>query len=142
MRRTPSLSHLAAALPLLSMIAACGTTGVSAEGHKLYRIPTSSWRPGDPGLLALAIGTLTAGKYGHEWCVWLAGPGSRRTPVVWPAGFRARRHPLELLDSHGHVVAHGGERIKITGGSIPVHRKTCMLGRGEAFFAMGFPTPA
>src|SRR5262249_14012436 len=72
MRRTPFSHHLLTVLLLLGMIAACGPTGVSAERHKLYRIPTSSWRPGDPALLALATETLTAGKYGQQLCVWLA----------------------------------------------------------------------
>jgi hypothetical protein len=103
----------AAACLLLGAMAACGTSQVSAHGAKLYKVPTSSWRPGDPSLLALAIGTLAAGRYRGHWCVWLVARwGSGREPIVWPAGFRARRHPLELLDSHGKVVARGGELIK------------------------------
>ena len=48
---------------LLSVIAACGTAGASAHGPKLYPVPTSSWRPGDPSLLALTFGTLAEGRY-------------------------------------------------------------------------------
>src|SRR5260221_12093248 len=101
MRRTSFLGHLAAVLLLLGMIAACGTAGTSAQGHKLYRVPTSSGRSGDASMLAVKSGTLSAGMYRHKWCVWLAGPGSTRVPVVWPAGFHGQRHPLELLDAHG-----------------------------------------
>lgn len=121
--------------------------GASAHGTKLYPVPTSSWRPGDPSMLALAMGTLAAGTYRGQWCVWLGGrPGSRGLPVVWPAGFRARRHPLELVDSQGTVVARGGERIKIGGGLRPVSGlagldgpRLCMLGQKEAWYANSYP---
>ena len=126
---------------LLSVIAACGTAGASAHGPKLYPVPTSGWRPGDPSLHALAFGTLSQGEYRGKWCPWLiAGPGSRPMAIVWPAGFRAQRHPFELLDSHGTVVARGGEEIELGGGLAPVHHKICMLGQKEAFYAMGYPT--
>jgi hypothetical protein len=115
--------------------------GPSAHGPGLYPVPTSSWRPGDPSLTALGFGTLAGGKYRGRWCLWLiAGPGSRPAPVVWPAGFRARRHPLELLDSHGAVVARGGEEIQVGGGLGPADHRICMLGHKEAFYAMGYPT--
>jgi hypothetical protein len=58
---------------------------------------------------------------------------------VWPAGFRARLHPLELLDSKGKVVARGGEQIEFAGGVLPVHHRPCMLGKKEVFYAMGYP---
>jgi hypothetical protein len=128
---------MAAACLLLGALAACGTSEVAAHGPKLYKVPT---HPGYTGHLALAIGTLAAGTYRGHWCVWLgAGPGSRREPIVWPAGFRARRHPLELVDSRGKVVARGGERIKIGGGSMPVSHGPCMLGQKEPFYADGYP---
>ncbi len=131
---------MATACLLVAAMAACGTSEPSAHGAKLYPVPTSSWRPGDPSLLALTIGTLAAGTYRGKWCLWLvARPGSRRIPIVWPAGFRARRNPLELLTSGGTVAAHGGERIKLTGGLGPVSHRPCMLGQREAFYAMGYP---
>ncbi len=130
----------ASACLVLTVIAACETGGTSVHGPKLYPVPTSSWRPGDPSLLALAIGILNAGEYRGRWCPWLAGTGSRRVAVVWPAGFHARRHPFELLDSHGTVVATGGEHIKIGGGFIPGKHGPCLLGQNGAFYAMGYPT--
>ena len=115
---------------LLSVIAACGTAGASAHGPKLYPVPTSSWRPGDPSLLALTFGTLAEGRYRGQWCPWLiGGPGSRRIAIVWPAGFRAQRQPFELLDSHGAVVARGGEDIELGGGLGPADHRICMLGQ-------------
>jgi hypothetical protein len=125
---------------LLGAMAACGTNQAAAHGAKLHKVPTSSWRPGDPSLLALAMGTLAAGTYRGKWCVWLAArSGSARVPIVWPAHFRARRHPLELVDSLGKVVARGGQLIKFAGGFMPVSHRFCMLGQKEAFYAMGYP---
>ena len=78
----------AAACLLLGAMAASGTGQVPAHGAKLYFVPTSSWRPGDPSLLALAMRTLAAGTYRAQRCVWLvANSGSGRAPIVWPAGF-------------------------------------------------------
>ena len=119
------------------------TSQVSGHGTTLYTVPTSSWRPGDPSLLALTIGTLGSGRYRGRWCVWLTGrSGSGRFPIVWPAGFRAQRHPLELLNSQGRVVARGGERIKLGGGLAPTRNEPCMLGHKEAFYAMSYPVRA
>jgi hypothetical protein len=135
-----------AAIAVAAALVAPGTqsthrAGPSGHGPRLYPVPTSSWRPGDPSLSALTFGTLAGGKYRGQWCPWLiAGPGSRPTPIVWPAGFRAQRHPFELLDSHGTVVARGGEEIEVGGGLGPADHRICMLGQKEAFYAMGYPT--
>jgi hypothetical protein len=68
--------------------------------------------------------------------VWLSGRGGR-LPVVWPAGFHARLHPLELLDSQGAVVAKGGDRIAAGGGdAIAKADGKCMLGQKSAFYVM------
>ncbi len=119
----------ASACLVLTVIAACETGGTSVHGPKLYPVPTSSWRPGDPSLLALAIGILNAGEYRGRWCPWLAGTGSRRVAVVWPAGFHARRHPFELLDSHGTVVATGASTSKLAAASYPGSTGLACLGR-------------
>jgi len=127
---------------LLAAISACGTSQAANQHAKYYPVPTSSWRPGDPSLSALTIGTLSAGSYHGRWCTWLGSRGSPGEPVVWPAGFRARRHPLELVDSGGTVVAREGERIKIGGGIGPAGHRPCMLGQSNAWYAMSYPTRA
>jgi hypothetical protein len=132
----------AASCLLLAGAAACDSSPTASQSAKYEPVPTSSWRPGDPSLTALTIGPLSAGMYRGRWCVWLGGRGSRREAVVWPAGFRARRHPLELVDSRGKVVARGGEHIKIGGGIGPAGRRPCMLGQKNAWFAMSYPTGA
>jgi hypothetical protein len=133
---------MAASCLLLAGAAACGSSQAASQSAKYEPVPTSSWRPGDPSLTALTIGPLSAGMVRGRWCIWLGGRGSRREAVVWPAGFRARRHPVELVDSRGTVVARGGERIKIGGGIGPAGRRPCMLGQKNAWFAMSYPTAA
>lgn len=122
---------------MLGVVAACGAgpSGTTASPG-LLPVPTSSWRPGDPSLLALARGTLEGGYKGSRYCVWLSnGFGSH--PVVWPAGYHVRLHPLELLDSHAVVVAKGGDKITFGGGAGPAKPgNKCMLGQKDALYVM------
>src|SRR5216684_1311225 len=115
------------AVPLmLCMIAACEAGQRGTAAPPLYPVPTSSWRPGDPSLTALARGTLQGGYERGTFCVWLAGRG-RRDAIIWPAGYHARLHPFELLDAQDAVVAKGGDLISFGGGEGPVQRgRTCM----------------
>jgi hypothetical protein len=128
----------ASAVPLmLCMIAACGggRSGTAAS-PPLHKVPTSSWRPGDPSLDALARGTLQGGYERGTFCVWLAVRG-RRAAIIWPAGYHARLHPVELLDAQNVVVAKGGDLISFGGGEGPVQPgRTCMLGQTSAFYVM------
>jgi hypothetical protein len=120
---------------ILCTLAACSGHSAPAASP-LHTVPTSSWRPGDPSLTALGRGTLRGGYERGTFCVWLAGPGLRDEAVVWPAGYHARSHPLELLDAHNVVVAKGGDLISFGGGESPVHGRTCMLGQKSAFYVM------
>jgi len=122
---------------LLSVVAACGTghpgTAAPAQRHPL---PTSSWTPGDPSLTALARGTLAGGFVRGTFCVWLSGRGGR-FPVVWPAGYHVRLHPVELLNAEGVVVARAGDQVTFGGGEGHVNPgQACMLDRRFAFYVM------
>ena len=122
---------------MLGVVAACGTgPGGTTASPGLLPVPASSWRPGDPGLLALARGTLKGGYKGSRYCVRLSsGFGSH--PVVWPAGYHVRLHPLELLNSRDVVVAKGGDQITFGGGAGPAQPDTrCMLGQKDALYVM------
>jgi hypothetical protein len=123
---------------LLGWVAACGAGhGGVAASSRLHDVPTSSWVPGDPSFTALARGTLEGGMVRSTFCVWLVGRGGR-SPIVWPAGYHIRLHPLELLDSQGVAVARGGDQILLGGGEEPVHRgQACMLNQRFAFYVMG-----
>jgi hypothetical protein len=47
---------------------------------------------------------------------WLTDTNGQLTLVIWPANFRARFDPLEIIDDRGDVVARGGESVSVTGG--------------------------
>jgi hypothetical protein len=38
------------------------------------------------------------------------------TVYLWPAGYRVRFHPTELLSPNGKVVAHEGQKVNAGGG--------------------------
>lgn len=86
--------------------------------------------------MALTRGTLRGGYQRGTFCVWLAFRG-RRAAVIWPAGYHARLHPVELLDAQGVVVAKGGDLISAGGGEGPVQPgRPCLLGQRFAFYVM------
>ena len=67
---------------------------------------------------------------------WLAVRG-RRSAIIWPGGYHARLHPVELLDAQNAVVAKGGDQVSFGGGESPVQPgRTCMLGQKSAFYVM------
>jgi hypothetical protein len=68
------------------------------------------------------------------YCVWISARGSR-VPVIWPAGFRARLDPLEVLNAAGAVFARAGQKVGMGGGSgQPGREDTCLLGKAAAFY--------
>ena len=74
-------------------------------------------------------GVLEAGRTDRgEYCVWVR-TRQRAVPVAWPAGFRARLDPLELLNAEGQVVARVGDWISVAGAELPADPESrCMLG--------------
>jgi hypothetical protein len=91
-------------------------------------------------MTALASGTLEGGMVRGTFCVWLVGEGGQ-SAIVWPAGYHARVHPLELLNSQGAVVARGGDLITFAGGEGSVNpRQACMLNQRRAFYITGSVT--
>src|SRR6266536_30330 len=98
------------------------------------RVPTSSWHAGMPRFLVPLDGVLEGGRTDRgEYCVWVRA-GQRAVPVVWPAGFRARLDPLELLNAEGEVVARAGDCISVAGPEMPADPESpCMLGQDCAF---------
>ncbi len=51
---------------------------------------------------------------GHA-CAWL---GNTQKPALWPAGWRVRFNPTELIDPNGHVFASEGDLLHASGGGI------------------------
>ena len=103
--------------------------------HDLVDIPTSSWVRGNSGRLAAVGGVLQIRAHASgQATVWVR-TGSAMTPVIFPAGFRARLDPPEIVDERGRIVAREGITIEVSGGFAPVDSDTASLIRSdEAFF--------
>ena len=113
--------------------------GDTSSSRPVLTVPTSSWKPGDAARLAELAGTVQGGPGpgAGECRVWVERESGEIVPVVWPAGFRARLNPLELLDGTDAVVAVTGTRIGVAGGLMPVDPgDPGTLGQSDAFYVM------
>ena len=57
-------------------------------------------------------GNFEAALTSHGACAWL-GPG--RSANLWPAGYRVRFHPTQLIDAQGKVRAKAGQYVGFRG---------------------------
>jgi hypothetical protein len=87
-------------------------TGGHAKTGRLYPLPHYS----PHGRLALSeksAGALHIAMSSGHACAWLGGT---RQSFIWPAGYRVRLHPAELVDADGHTLARSGQSIELAGG--------------------------
>ena len=103
-------------LPGLASMASSSTPSHPTH-NRLYAVPSDGWKPGDGAFLVGGDGsffaTLTPSGACAGWRSIPAGRGSIN--AAWPAGYRVRFHPTELVDATGNVVAHKGEAIGVGG---------------------------
>jgi hypothetical protein len=100
---------------------ACATTpspsAPIAAGPPLIAVPTQEPAPTQLACMAALLdGVLIADpRWGVAVQVASGGPIHK---VIWPNGFTARTEGgrLALLDRDGHVVAHTGDRVQVSGG--------------------------
>lgn len=97
--------------------AASGSTPSHLTHDHLYALPSDGWKPGDGAFLVGGFGSFFATLTPSGACAgWRSIPAGRGSiDAVWPAGYRVRFHPTELLDALGAVVARQGERIDVGG---------------------------
>ena len=67
-------------------------------------------------MLVLFSRPFQASMRGGVACGWI---GFKDLPDLWPAGYRVRFHPTELIDPHGQVVAREGQIVSSGGGIVP-----------------------
>jgi hypothetical protein len=106
-------------------ICAIPTDVAASTPHRTYSLPSDGWKPGAPAFTALVAGAFEAKLTRSGAC---AGLGS--TNALWPAGYRVRLHPVELIAPSGAVVAHQGERLEAGGAVVPTnyHGNRCASG--------------
>ena len=96
----------------LSPAVAAASSVESAASHA-YRLPSDRSKSG-----LSRIGGLDAG-YAGQLHVSLTKSGAcadiGSLSVVWPAGYRVRFHPTQLIDSAGNVVASDGQTVSAAG---------------------------
>ena len=93
-----------------------GTQPSQTSGRVGLALPSSGWKPGDGGGLALFTGPLHGQATAEGACAWL-GDGS--AGYLWPEGYRLRLDPLELLAADGRVVAREGDTVWVGGVNAP-----------------------
>jgi hypothetical protein len=71
---------------------------------------------------------------------WLANPDGELTRLIWPADFRIRFDPLEVLDEQGEVIARGGQ-LTLAGGSFIIKTDDPRSAGQKAFAARGASLP-
>jgi hypothetical protein len=82
-----------------------------------YQLPTDGWKPGDGAMTAAFFGQFHATLTTSGACAWMTTP-NRGAVYLWPAGYRVRFDPTELLSPEGKVVARQGQEVNAGGGVI------------------------
>ncbi|MGH7867759.1 MAG: hypothetical protein ACREP9_09060 [Candidatus Dormibacteraceae bacterium] len=111
---------LAVSLPLTltggSMESASGESSPSSTSATVpptVSLPSDGWKPGDPQEQAIMSGKFHAIVNASGACAWI---GSRSFNFLWPAGYRLRTDPVQLLAPDGTVVANNGDTLQVGGG--------------------------
>lgn len=112
------------------------TTSASAlSSAKTYPLLSDGWN-GGPAQTALVAGSFHAVMTSHGVCAWL-GDGEVRA-FLWPAGYRVRFNPTELIAPGGAVVGRTGTPMFVGGGGAGQKSTSrCWSSPAQAWDAMG-----
>jgi hypothetical protein len=111
-----SLRRLTACLALgvvTGLVLPCWSAFAAGRQARSYPLPSDGWRPGQTAMQAISSSPFQARLTKSGACT---SGGSLH--YLWPAGYRVRFHPTELLGPNGQVVAHEGEYITVGGGVV------------------------
>jgi hypothetical protein len=81
-------------------------------------LPTSSWRYGDPAMMAVLVATLSRGDDGALRAA-SKGAGEAGLLLVWPAGFFALSREdgrVEVYNADGQLSLSTGDLFRVGGG--------------------------
>ena len=84
-----------------------------ADSRRTYPLPSNGWQPGMATNLAARYGPFHAALTNGKARAWL---GATEEPMSWPAGWRVRFDPVELIDASGHFFARKGDPLMAAGG--------------------------
>jgi hypothetical protein len=116
-----------------------GGSRPASVGAKSFALPSDGWRPNDSEMLALIGGPFHAVMTPQGACAWLGS--APHATYLWPAGYRVRFHPTELIGPGGDVVATEGQKISFAGGGGPgqTTRLSCAGRQEQVFLLEGLP---
>ncbi len=66
-------------------------------------------------------------------CAWL---GPQRHAVLWPARYRVRFDPVELIGPHGQIVAKEGQQLRFAGDALPATERRSRCGNPNDVIAL------
>lgn len=99
---------------LLVALGACGAAHHDRSARS-YPLPSDGWKAGEPEAGVILTGNFEASLTKQGACAWL---GPAKYVTVWPAGYRVRFNPTELIAPDGRVVAKAGEYVGFNGGHV------------------------
>jgi hypothetical protein len=88
-----------------------------SPGTTTYALPSNGWKPGDGTMDEAFFGPFHATLIDGQACAWL---GNTQGPYLWPAGWRVRFNPTELIDPNGRVFATEGDLLHAGGGHLVI----------------------
>jgi hypothetical protein len=100
----------------VASFAGCSSASTAPNSQVEHRLPTDGWKPGDSAFMAAFFGRFHATLTPSGACAWMYTP-NRGIVYLWPAGYRVRFDPIELLNPSGKVVAHQGQEVNAGGGA-------------------------
>jgi len=53
-------------------------------------------------------------------------------PMIWPAGYSARAHPLRVVDAHNRTVGVAGDSVRLGGAVVDLTAQRRLVGCGDA----------
>lgn len=80
-----------------------------------YRLPPSQSSDLGLGTTTTGFAPFEARLFGTTACAWVGASDRPPTTFTWPAAWRVRLHPAELVDATGRVLAREGVEAGIVG---------------------------
>jgi hypothetical protein len=102
------------------------------QKHHADRPPTRERIVLTPQEPAAGKPRLLSGIFGADavegGCAYLETPAGIRHEVLYPLGWKLRRHPVHLLNPDGDIVARGGETVVVRGSEAHDMVSICQAG--------------
>lgn len=105
----PTASRAAVVLAVCLLV---GCTQAAPEGT----VAQPQFDGGDGAMTALIDGSLAGDPDREGGCVWLEDPNGDVAAIAWEFPTFLRAEDMTLVDEHGDVLAHMGDRVRLGGG--------------------------